>query len=257
MADVAGEVLSVETPESVAFAYELAGLGSRGIAFALDIARARRDHPRRDRRRSARRGRRLLLTRRNLLVLARPVGRSRCWSCSSSSRTGATSSSARSRAAGARRASGRSGIRVVRDDGSRVGARRLAHPQLPSPRRRAARAATPSAWSPCSSSRKHKRLGDIAGGDGRRARRRRARAAVRRRRVGRARRARARVPRSGARDLTPEARYQVAVAVLADVRRGARRLGRARRSRAGSRELAGRAAVPSRALTARVSLGYR
>lgn len=31
-----GDLLSVETPESVAFAYELAGLGSRGIAFALD-----------------------------------------------------------------------------------------------------------------------------------------------------------------------------------------------------------------------------
>jgi uncharacterized RDD family membrane protein YckC len=31
------EVLSVETPESVAFAYDLAGLGSRGIAFALDM----------------------------------------------------------------------------------------------------------------------------------------------------------------------------------------------------------------------------
>ncbi len=31
------EVLSVETPESVAFAHELAGLGSRGIAFAIDM----------------------------------------------------------------------------------------------------------------------------------------------------------------------------------------------------------------------------
>jgi uncharacterized RDD family membrane protein YckC len=33
--DEAG-LLSVETPESVAFAYELAGVGSRGLAFALD-----------------------------------------------------------------------------------------------------------------------------------------------------------------------------------------------------------------------------
>jgi len=33
----ATELFSVETPESVAFAYELAGLGSRGVAFALDI----------------------------------------------------------------------------------------------------------------------------------------------------------------------------------------------------------------------------
>lgn len=32
------ELFSVETPESVAFAYELAGLGSRGIALALDTA---------------------------------------------------------------------------------------------------------------------------------------------------------------------------------------------------------------------------
>jgi uncharacterized RDD family membrane protein YckC len=32
------DLLSVETPESVAFAYELAGLGSRGIAFAIDSA---------------------------------------------------------------------------------------------------------------------------------------------------------------------------------------------------------------------------
>jgi uncharacterized RDD family membrane protein YckC len=32
-----GEVLSIETPESVAFAYELAGLGSRGIALMLDM----------------------------------------------------------------------------------------------------------------------------------------------------------------------------------------------------------------------------
>lgn len=31
------EVLSIETPESVAFAYELAGLGSRGIALMLDM----------------------------------------------------------------------------------------------------------------------------------------------------------------------------------------------------------------------------
>jgi uncharacterized RDD family membrane protein YckC len=30
------ELFSVETPESVAFAYELAGLGSRGLALALD-----------------------------------------------------------------------------------------------------------------------------------------------------------------------------------------------------------------------------
>lgn len=33
----AQELFSVETPESVAFAYELAGLGSRGVAFALDM----------------------------------------------------------------------------------------------------------------------------------------------------------------------------------------------------------------------------
>lgn len=33
----AEELFSVETPESVAFAYELAGLGSRGVAFALDM----------------------------------------------------------------------------------------------------------------------------------------------------------------------------------------------------------------------------
>lgn len=33
----ATELFSVETPESVAFAYELAGLGSRGVAFALDM----------------------------------------------------------------------------------------------------------------------------------------------------------------------------------------------------------------------------
>lgn len=33
----ASELFSVETPESVAFAYELAGLGSRGVAFALDM----------------------------------------------------------------------------------------------------------------------------------------------------------------------------------------------------------------------------
>jgi hypothetical protein len=33
-----GDLLSVETPESVAFAYELAGIGSRGLAFALDSA---------------------------------------------------------------------------------------------------------------------------------------------------------------------------------------------------------------------------
>lgn len=33
-----GRVLSVETPESVAFAYELAGLGSRGIAIVIDSA---------------------------------------------------------------------------------------------------------------------------------------------------------------------------------------------------------------------------
>lgn len=32
------DMLSVETPESVAFAFELAGLGSRGIAFAIDSA---------------------------------------------------------------------------------------------------------------------------------------------------------------------------------------------------------------------------
>jgi uncharacterized RDD family membrane protein YckC len=32
------DTLSVETPESVAFAFELAGLGSRGIAFAIDSA---------------------------------------------------------------------------------------------------------------------------------------------------------------------------------------------------------------------------
>jgi uncharacterized RDD family membrane protein YckC len=31
-----GDVLTVETPESVAFAYELAGLGSRGLALSLD-----------------------------------------------------------------------------------------------------------------------------------------------------------------------------------------------------------------------------
>jgi uncharacterized RDD family membrane protein YckC len=31
------ELLSIETPESVAFAYELAGLGSRGIALILDM----------------------------------------------------------------------------------------------------------------------------------------------------------------------------------------------------------------------------
>lgn len=30
------DVVSVETPESVAFAYELAGVGSRGLAFAVD-----------------------------------------------------------------------------------------------------------------------------------------------------------------------------------------------------------------------------
>lgn len=36
MEQATGEFLSVETPESVAFAYELAGLGSRGIAFAID-----------------------------------------------------------------------------------------------------------------------------------------------------------------------------------------------------------------------------
>jgi uncharacterized RDD family membrane protein YckC len=36
VAELSAEVLSVETPESVAFAYELAGLGSRGIAFAVD-----------------------------------------------------------------------------------------------------------------------------------------------------------------------------------------------------------------------------
>jgi uncharacterized RDD family membrane protein YckC len=34
----ATELFSVETPESVTFAYELAGLGSRGVAFALDMA---------------------------------------------------------------------------------------------------------------------------------------------------------------------------------------------------------------------------
>ncbi len=33
----AQEILTVETPESVAFAYELAGLGSRGVALALDM----------------------------------------------------------------------------------------------------------------------------------------------------------------------------------------------------------------------------
>jgi uncharacterized RDD family membrane protein YckC len=33
----ATELFSVETPESVTFAYELAGLGSRGVAFALDM----------------------------------------------------------------------------------------------------------------------------------------------------------------------------------------------------------------------------
>jgi uncharacterized RDD family membrane protein YckC len=33
----ATELFTVETPESVAFAYELAGLGSRGVAFALDM----------------------------------------------------------------------------------------------------------------------------------------------------------------------------------------------------------------------------
>jgi len=33
----AEELFSIETPESVSFAYELAGLGSRGVAFALDM----------------------------------------------------------------------------------------------------------------------------------------------------------------------------------------------------------------------------
>jgi uncharacterized RDD family membrane protein YckC len=33
----AEDLFSVETPESVAFAYELAGLGSRGVALALDM----------------------------------------------------------------------------------------------------------------------------------------------------------------------------------------------------------------------------
>jgi uncharacterized RDD family membrane protein YckC len=33
----AQELFSIETPESVAFAYELAGLGSRGVALALDM----------------------------------------------------------------------------------------------------------------------------------------------------------------------------------------------------------------------------
>lgn len=37
MAHGAGDMLRVETPESVAFTYELAGLGSRGLAAALDL----------------------------------------------------------------------------------------------------------------------------------------------------------------------------------------------------------------------------